>query len=304
MRRADLLPDIIYHYTSLEVLQALLANIREINGERCFVFHASKINCMNDPSEFLHGYKILWKTLERMEANGTERRYKLTSIWDNIGKNQEECEKMLIDNIYEKDQAPYVICFSKQKDSLPLWNMYAAYASGVNLGFISDKVTLEFDEESHVKDVNVEHFLPVIDVEYSTLAFDMHENLIRNMYDNYMKEIVATAPTEMLKVKVNHLSLMSLATAPYIKTPAYHFEDEARLYHYLTQDEKVLHKFTPAGTCKPYIQIPIPVRSLSSVTLGPCCNQAALTELLRRELDELALSPVQLYSSSIAYRNI
>lgn len=304
MTETELLPDIIYHYTSLEVLLQLLTNIKTVNDEQCLIFHASNIFSMNDSSEFLHGYKILWDALKAFEKRNGNKEYNLTTIWDNMGKGQEECEQMLINHIYQKHEAPYVMCFSRQKDFLPLWSMYAQNGRGVNLGFARDNIRLRFNETRQLSDIKVRQNLTCTDVEYSTSSLSSYRKQLKETYDKYMAEISNAEPAKMLEIKVNYLSFMCVMIAPFIKTSAFQFEDEVRLFQYKSKNDVVRNKITSAGMLKPYIEVAIPVKYLKAITLGPCCKQPLVDKFLRTKLNELDLSDVQINNSSITYRNI
>ena len=122
----------------------------------------------------LFHYCILWDALKAFEKRNGNKEYNLTTIWDNTGKGQEECEQMLIDHIYKKHEAPYVMCFSRQKDFLPLWSMYAQNGRGVNLGFARDNIRLRFNETRQLSDIKVRQNLTCTDVEYSTSSLSLY----------------------------------------------------------------------------------------------------------------------------------
>ena len=119
-----------------------------------------------------------------------------------------------------------------------------------------------------------------------------------------MSNISNAEPEKMLEVKVNYLSFMSVMIAPFIKTSEFQFEDEVRLFQYISKNDVVRNKITSAGILKPYIEVAIPLNCLKNITLGPCCNHQAVGKFLGTILNELDLSDVQINSSSITYRII
>ena len=112
--------ELVYHYTSIDVLYKLLDGIIIDKLKTNFVFHASSLLVMNDPHEFIRGYDILWKELPSIEkaAGIKEGKYKISTIWKSIssGKKDVDRNKMLLDALFDNNKTPFVVCFSKQRD--------------------------------------------------------------------------------------------------------------------------------------------------------------------------------------------
>ena len=123
--------EIAYHYTTIETLFEMLKNV-EWNKqleERYLKFWASSIYAMNDPQEFMLGYKILQDSLlPKIEKKLKIRDsyLKLSNLAQIFGYNDNnKWNKELIEQIYTKHEIPFIVSFSNNKDFLSMWKAYA-----------------------------------------------------------------------------------------------------------------------------------------------------------------------------------
>ena len=118
----DSLPSVLYHYTTAEVLDKVLAEKGDL---RCTYFRD-----LNDSAEFWTGYDYFVNYCKRKDI-GDEGVKVLCSLKDKWNKLQE---------LYV--EAPWVISFSTEKDSLYQWVAYTdKKKGGVAIGF--DRAKLE-----------------------------------------------------------------------------------------------------------------------------------------------------------------
>ena len=118
----DSLPSVLYHYTTAEVLDKLLAEKGDL---RCTFFRD-----LNDSAEFWTGYDYFVNYCKRKDI-GDEGVKVLCNLKDKWNKLQE---------LYV--EAPWVMSFSTEKDSLYQWVAYTdKKKGGVAIGF--DKAKLE-----------------------------------------------------------------------------------------------------------------------------------------------------------------
>ena len=57
----------VYHYTSMDAFLCLLESIKKSSDQKSFIFRATNIFFLNDPSEFIYGQKILMEVLKVIE---------------------------------------------------------------------------------------------------------------------------------------------------------------------------------------------------------------------------------------------
>lgn len=98
-------PKHIYHYTSVDVLCKLFANIQN----QQFVFHASSVFSMNDSAEYCVAIDQCVDDVDRL--------------------------------IMERELGvPFALCFSDSDANIPMWNMYANSGRGICLQFNFEKL--------------------------------------------------------------------------------------------------------------------------------------------------------------------
>ena len=125
--------DLLYHYTTVDALIGMTANMSESN--RDLTMWATDIICMNDPKERKIGVDLINSHLEEIEnALNIPNECRATLL----SNNDENFKKALINGITGIEQFNYniyVTSFSQSEDSLPMWSMYGKNGNGISLGF-------------------------------------------------------------------------------------------------------------------------------------------------------------------------
>ena len=295
--------ELMYHYTSLSTFQCLLDNISN-NHE--FIFHASSIYSMNDSQEFIHGYNVVLDWLKKYEEEQGIKENRLSEIWDNYLENhtKEEFNSLFIEKLYKEEHIPYVIAFSKKGDSLPLWSMYGVDGKGVSLGFRENFLRIERNKSIKDCKVELESKIGVLDVMYQNAPNldELLNNALEWLYKKYLEEANKNEREHLLRVQMEHLGIATIIVSPYIKHPAYAFEEEKRLAIYKRDEDKVLYKVNPKGNMISYIETPIPIKNLRSITIGPCVDFVSTKRVLEQQLDRRGFKNVKIRQSEIPYR--
>ena len=177
--------ELAYHYTTVETFLKILDNsICRNQGERLkdFIFWASSIYAMNDPQELIHGFHLLWnKELHIIEKDLKipKDENRISSIWkdEKNKRTDDEQNQTLLNELYESHQVPFVISFSKHRDSLPMWNTYAHDSLGISLGFENNEYIISHNNNG-VFDVDMNYKLHAIDVNYGDFE-DITRNFLR-----------------------------------------------------------------------------------------------------------------------------
>ena len=248
--------ELMYHYTSLSTFQCLLDNIS--NNE--FIFHASSIYSMNDSQEFIHGYNVVLDWLKKYEEEQGIKENRLSEIWDNYLENhtKEEFNSLFIEKLYKEEHIPYVIAFSKNGDSLPLWSMYGVDGKGVSLGFQDYFLYIRDFKSTEDFKIKSESEIDVLDVMYQNAPNldELRTNALKSQYKQYLEEANKNNREHLLRVQMKHLGIATIIVSPYIKHPAYAFEEEKRLAIYKRDEDKVLYKINSKGNMISYIETP------------------------------------------------
>ena len=294
--------ELMYHYTSLSTFQCLLDNIS--NNE--FIFHASSIYSMNDSQEFIHGYNVVLDWLKKYEEEQGIKENRLSEIWDNYLENhtKEELNSLFIEKLYKEEHIPYVIAFSKNGDSLPLWSMYGVDGKGVSLGFQDYFLYIRDFKSTEDFKIKSESEIDVLDVMYQNAPNldELRTNALKSQYKQYLEEANKNNREHLLRVQMKHLGIATIIVSPYIKHPAYAFEEEKRLAIYKRDEDKVLYKINSKGNMISYIETPIPKKNLRSITIGPCVDFVSTKRVLEQQLDKHEFKNVEIRQSEIPYR--
>jgi Protein of unknown function (DUF2971) len=237
--------NIVYHYTTLNVLQKILEEAKD----GYFTMRASHIKYLNDTSEYVLAIKLLQNKLIE---------------YDNVtGKNSKNLSKLLNDkrmSFFESedidDDFPFIISFSSNDDSLPMWNSYADnsqgvaiglkvdYLSSINSNFKFETCLYQTNQFEKYLEKNIKEIHNVLKVnEYSIgVRIDYDSDLFKEFYKNL----------------------------PILKDNAFEYENENRLVipHTFSEDDNLKYQIN-GNILKPYKEIKIPLKAFSEIILGP-----------------------------------
>lgn len=256
----------IYHYTSTEVLCKLLGLCHHQGDKKSMMFWASSAYAMSDIMEMQNGYDFLRSFLNNYEESIPEEE-KLCSFMANSGDeffNGNEKDFFL-----SKEKTPFVVSFSMDKDSYPMWELYGDKGKGVCLVF--DENIIKEDQD-----------LKKLKINYHAVAY-MKDNPIENqtwlslgrMLRNEVRRghfITDLLPNEKTKEAFKKLFLSEICPiiSAFIKTDQYNFENEYRLLSIDDSEGSNVHfRVSSHGYVIPYIDLPIPLSSLQKVIIGP-----------------------------------
>lgn len=301
-----MVPYYIYHYTSIEVLNKLFEGITEdvTKKKKLFTFYGSSIFSMNDPSEFKHGFNLIWKELPMMEKilGIKEDKYKISKFWSRIKTNKKinELNNEFIEAIYESPYSPFVICFSRKGDSLPLWSMYGDKGFGVCLKFC--ELVSDINMYNDVPHVKLHTNIQSIDVEYGKMVNDsILWNSVYKTYESYYNQIQEYDKiNEIITQQVQTLALMCVTTAPYLKDSAYSYEEETRLK--CENPPKIMYNTNRHGKLISYALMKIPISYLHEIIIGPAVDFYTTKRILKQMCKTYGLENVEISKSKIPYR--
>lgn len=296
----------VWHYTTLNSFQAMLNNSIERGKEgkpklSKFIFWASNVIAMNDPTEYKYGYELFIKNLLPQIEKELKIKdgLKLSQIWNNHWETKENPEKwhdVMIQNNSEMQQSAFVISFSKQKDFLPMWNVYASMGNGISLGF--NNYEWRFKSNSEVEVLSRLHTSDVTYGEYGELP----NKVISELYQKYYQEVSKIRDSQKrFNYMVQQLSAFSVIATSYIKHKAYQYENESRLIKFKNDDKDVKYRCNDKGHIIPYIEVPVEKEFLLEIVIGPCADFESTQCLLKSELLPLGID-VEISKSDVPYR--
>lgn len=271
----------VYHYTTWNALiQGILS---EVASKDRIMLRAYSSYFMNDRTE---GELLLSKIAEaEYEANKDTESLFVNQDGIEIGMKVKDHplfqrrQEMLKMSAKEHKKNTFSISFSKNNDSLPMWNYYAQSSGGVSLGF----------EAAEIWNQGYEIFNCIYDEDHiKILGKILYEYEIHNKSHDSLSNTYILAKDRHFK-----------------------YEEECRIPLKKFNDEFVLTRrdqFLPIkyglkrGLIVPYVDILLPPSSLSEIWIGPTNNYGEAEFSLRSYLNHLGLNSVKIMSSDAPLR--
>lgn len=277
---------ILYHYTSMSVMDSLLTNSQ---------FWASNIYYLNDAEEYYKGISYLLDLFSSNKAVDNQ-------------KKKEVLQELLEDNGYSFEGV-FSLSFSTQSDNLHQWITYAK-EGGVCIGLdnnrlkeymiLLDGAKDEYAERVKVSDVITKaRYVSKVKPQKAKDEIDNIDSMFINALkagkesqdkDRIEQEYKSGKLTDKTKSRLKDYFRLYVS---YFKNDAFKIEDEYRgvfypLFIKHAEPPTVFYHVTPVGIVRPYIKVgfressmepdvdgisPLPVRS---ITIGPAGNQQAV----------------------------
>lgn len=284
----------VYHYTTINVLNDIINNYRESEDKNHFVLWASSAYAMNDSSEMLYGWEVTSRSfLQYEESNNVSPKRSLSVFMKQIIDS--DVANVFYQHFYREELTPFVLSFSENRDNLPMWSMYGEKGMGVCLCF--DKERLSVVDEQFIA-------MPLLNVLYVNQS-DNNENaskilgeVIANQYIDYLGKKRTT-----FRDKVLAISPALAIISAYIKDFTFKYENEMRIPIRAVDIHKSVHFRTSTyGNIIPFIKVPIPIKSLKEIIIGPCVQSDSIKRGLLLDMSISGLK-IPISVSNIPYRN-
>lgn len=232
-----------YHYTTMDaLLNGIIRKDSKDSGYVCL--RATHNRFFNDPSELIPGALIQEQLLEMLSKD----------------ISHEESRKKVINRM----KGLFILSFSQNNTSLPMWTAYADKGRGVALGFKRQKS--------------------------------------RNFQDIVIKCSYGGVSQHLEKKQMLLALLIAIYLPQIVKDEAYAYEQEVRLVGYF-QNLPTLYR-QKGDLRIPYKEILFHKGQLESITLGPCISTDEEVDTLRQFLDNSGFEHVIIKKSQIPYRNL
>lgn len=251
----------IYHYTSDSGFNSILFNQNESDN---ITIWASRFDCLNDKSEGKNVVSIYRELCQELLNNREIRKDFFDTIVDlrpsekalfsftqeqNKSSNMQECSR-------------YIISFSTEKDSLPMWNYYSKgnYYEGFNIGFEPRNLNMSLKNSFKDKNINANIYSVIYNQEEMK---ELIKNVILQLYESY-DESNSKLLTDVISQRLFDWSLC-------FKSDEFEHEKEVRAVIDVADDENdtIVKYRTYKGYIIPYIEIKIPKNEVTSVSFGP-----------------------------------
>lgn len=286
-------PSIVYHYTSLNTLQAILDRLEKeekLNNPNPLLLRGTRIDYLNDATEYKLACEIMTDMLKKHAQSindGDSKKivqYADTNIWERIATT------------FGQLTLPFITSFSENDDNLPMWNTYGANGLGVAIGLKKVGFKERFTAWSGCSYIN------------KYFKWFMHK-YVEEIYDNLSyvnsNKFVLKKPEIFNKLN-SYLSSL--------KHNAYEYENEWRLIQSLQKNgnSKEIKYQEVNGLLKPYIEHGFEKSVLKEIVIGPCANLALAKQSLSDLLEQKGFSTkdcndanyVKVKGSEIPFRQI
>lgn len=253
----------VFHYTSTEALVSILTGSSE-NIQLRF----TRINCLNDYSEGSEAITYYKEQCNAMYNEGKIDKTFYEEMQDMAPSTYAAFGISGYDDLYACDHDVYVCCFSKNYDSLPMWNYYLrnnrynGFNIGIDLSYFNNLV------------IDNARFFIVSVIYDDQQKQEFTRKYIQEAYENYLIDdgnlgwnfrfITSTLTTAQYMFKNKHskheeeirvLMYIPKSTDPMIQAPLMSNDNIA----FMSRD----------GLLIPYKTINIPKNTLTQVTVGP-----------------------------------
>lgn len=288
--------DTIYHYTSPQGLLGILEN-------KQVVFWFSRYDCMNDISEgknVLEVYKDVCSELiseKKMEVDFVEviKRIEVDDRELFVAYSQEN--EMF--NVRSSFAEKYICCFSKNQDSLPMWNYYTKSGryEGYNIGVSFFETQHKGIQEYFGKDYSFRLYRVIYneDDKKSVLRKEIEE-----CYEKYKSGFVSLNSIKTVLIQLlNNCSLI-------FKNNSFQHEEEIRAVITIPKESKKRRfdiKYRPVnGYIVPYIEVSFPKEIISEITVGPLLKDKIALNTMNDLLKSRGYDSVEVFNSDIPIR--
>lgn len=286
----------IFHYTSPEGLLGILQ-------EKETVLWFSQYDSLNDTTEGVHilevyrkvckelfdGGKINWIFYQAVKSVEPMTKAVFLSHLENLEAGKKTAN--ITDYCKIKESQKYVCCFSKNRDSLPMWNYYTKEGKyeGYNIGFCFWRTKHAGVQDCYGKGYNFDLFTVIYDDEEKKKIIRSKMEELYSFYEKTPEEKVLSRIKNALSYYLKNLGLK-------FKQECFQHEKEVRAILTVPKeiafekDEKFKVKYrNKAGYIIPYIEVKFPVEIVSGITVGPLLN------------DQTAINNIRQFSRSRQY---
>jgi len=290
MAEQDETPEVVYHYTSVANLASIVASSQ---------LWATSLNYLNDVSEGQLFLRAAQRRIAEVEALGHLRLDVLTTLLE-----QESLSRSI-------HQLPFVVSFTKHRNSLPQWRSYCHGGNGVSIGFRTAHIKRDmFEPYGYGSKFGMDS--PVSSLHPVTYLADLDDSSVDTMLTDDAADVAqkfgrSSEPESVLAWRVK-------ARAAVVKDHSFLDEGEYRMIVHNVNPRlysPILGVRASATTLVPYIKVPLsdnvgpdePSSPICEVVVGPCPNPALTVEAVRFLMTVSGIE-AEVSSSMLPYRDL
>lgn len=261
----------LYHYTNGAGLLGMLNNYSKDNPN--LTMWATHYMYLNDPTEYEIGKKICIDLIDEVESElGVSDEYKLKKFIQSP-EYQNELNRYLRTSDGQA-LCPYIISFSRSRDSLHMWDMYASNGDGLALALDELKFGEALIKAAPENQTNLKNCI-YYDKDVPDILTPIKQR-IKELYSELDKVMPLVQAMSMAKVgnfqalhsRWHSINMLICGFQGIrIKDKAYKLEEEVRIslnklhQRILFRDRK--------GLIVPYMEFPISFSCVENIIVGP-----------------------------------
>jgi len=257
----------VYHYTTIETFYNMLSTFQSSDDKEHLEFWASSSLNQNDSTELSLGVDEILPVIRDIEKNIETTDFRKLSNYKAFDWLPFLIGQMPVD--IDKSSrtlrlAPFTVSFSKRKDTLLMWTMYANNGNGICLAF--DESRLVCPQSG---------LYPMADNVFYEKDPQLYYGIIKTLYEMYLKEIQDMYLLQGIHhSKQKALIGMIAAISPFIKHNSFKEEEEYRIAYYKVSDNEpdVYTRLTSRLNAINYVKVKIPLEALQYIIIGPCAD--------------------------------
>lgn len=247
--------NMLYHYTSIDILSKILSNPIMYNGEICIELRASSIFSMNDSSEIIHASEHLLSSLKSVESqlNKADEKLFLSKYVNEKTESGMYIKDIILKELPNMWNMVSALSFSSNADSLQMWAMYANNGNGVALGFNENNLN------EYAQNFNIPSLLCKVSYLEENLPKEIVA-LIEGLYNKYIKEVNMNSIPNV-ECQMLYILLMCSIIGASVKHNAYRSENEYRIISNTNQLDNVKFDTNGKGHRFAYITHLVPIKA-------------------------------------------
>lgn len=305
-KQLNTIPCTLFHYTSKDSLKGILSEHKPS-------LYFSQYDALNDPTERQDVLTVL-----RRVCNNLVRRRKMSKMLRDDIASIQLSDQFLITHQFNEINEPnislpkvymksedcytYICSFSKNKDSLPMWQMYSKskQKEGYCIGFSRSA----FSQNCYYgKSFSID----LVRVIYNE---EEKEKLIENQISSFCKYYDAASKEEKNIFLAYTKNLLYNFQFVY-KNSAYAYEEEIRAVLHIPKSKSHCENIvserkyrTSNGLIVPYVVYTLPENSVNNITTSPMFTENTTSTSLQEHLSSIGIKHVRIDASKIPIRNV
>lgn len=271
----------VYHYSTWETLFKGILSSENINKGRA-ILRAYSVNYMNDS---LEGLLIPRGVSDSEEREVARKYYQIMEAKEGEKFKAPDTRSTLRKSLFERSahqakQYLFSVSFSKNPDSLPMWNYYGHDGHGLSIGFDAQSIVYQGYD--------------IVECIYEKVKMGKLAECIYDSIDQVPRLLPQTIDLSLI-AKDSHFEYEHECRIPLRKHYGQYCITKRNQFHPIKYDMK-------KGIISPYVDVFVPIDAIQEIWIGPTNDIDLAEDSLRGWLRSIGLTWVEIKISSAPFR--